>query len=181
MIEPWSSHALFGVLHCLHLFNASIEGHLEPTHLKSSPLVTFSTKSLGQDSPSVHLFSLKIGSRFTAAKIFFVKDTSLFFTNHSNEHQRHEPWAWSARLSAALLRVMAPNTIQTWNQIQFKPWWKATIKISWVKIHQADFFFLGQDSLSDKQNNKPNKMPVRSRFTVLQILLVKDSTCWKIN
>ena len=48
--------------------NACVKGHLEPTHLKSSPLFTFSTKSLGQDSPSVHLFSKIIGSRFTTAK-----------------------------------------------------------------------------------------------------------------
>ena len=39
--------------------NARVKGHLEPTHLKSSPLFTFSTKSLGQDSPSIHLFSKK--------------------------------------------------------------------------------------------------------------------------
>ena len=36
---------------------ACVKGHLEPTHLKSSPLFTFSTKPLGQDAPSVHLFS----------------------------------------------------------------------------------------------------------------------------
>ena len=35
---------------------AHIKGHLEPTHLKFSPLFTFSTKSLGQDSPSIHFF-----------------------------------------------------------------------------------------------------------------------------
>ena len=44
-------------------FYACIKGHLEPTHLKSSPLFTFSTKSLGQDSPSIHLFSKMTGSR----------------------------------------------------------------------------------------------------------------------
>ena len=66
---------------------APVKGHLEPTHLKSSPLFTFSTKSLTQDSPSIHLFSKIIGSRFT------------------------------------------------------------TPQKSWVKIHQADLFFLGQDSL----------------------------------
>ena len=38
------------------LTNARVKGHLEPTHLKSSPLFTFSTKSLGHDSPLVHLF-----------------------------------------------------------------------------------------------------------------------------
>ena len=48
---------------------ACVKGHLEPTYLKSSPLFTFSTKLLGQDSPSVHLFSKTIGSRLTAAKI----------------------------------------------------------------------------------------------------------------
>ena len=37
--------------------NARVKGHPEATHLKSSPLFTFSTKSLGQDSPSIHLFS----------------------------------------------------------------------------------------------------------------------------
>ena len=54
---------------------ACIKGHLEPTHLKSSPLFTFSTKSLGQDSPSVHPFSKTIGSRFTTAKIKFGEDS----------------------------------------------------------------------------------------------------------
>ena len=52
-----------------HTLNARVKGHLEPTHLKSWPLFTFSTKSLGQDSPSVYLFSVTIWSRFTAAKI----------------------------------------------------------------------------------------------------------------
>ena len=56
-----------GSTHCER--NACVKGHLEPTHLKSSPLFTFSTKSLGQDSPSVHVFSKTIGSRFTPAKI----------------------------------------------------------------------------------------------------------------
>ena len=45
-----------------------VKGYLEPTHLKFSPLFTFSTKSLGQDSPSVHPFSTTIGPRFTAVK-----------------------------------------------------------------------------------------------------------------
>ena len=45
--------------------NARVKGRLEPTHLKSSPLFTFLTKSLGQDSPSIHLFSKIIGSRFS--------------------------------------------------------------------------------------------------------------------
>ena len=45
-----------------------VKRHLEPTHLKSSPLFTFSTKLLSQDSPSIHLFSKVIGSRFTTAK-----------------------------------------------------------------------------------------------------------------
>ena len=50
---------------CTHVRNyAHIKGHLEPTHLKSSPLFTLSTKPLGQDSPSVHLFSITIGSRW---------------------------------------------------------------------------------------------------------------------
>ena len=48
--------------------NALVKGHLEPTLIKSSPLFTLTTKSLGQDS-SVHLFSKTIGSRITAAKI----------------------------------------------------------------------------------------------------------------
>ena len=56
-------------------FNACIKGHLEPTHLKSSPLFTLSTKSLGQDSPSVHLFSKTIGSRFTPAKVKLGEDS----------------------------------------------------------------------------------------------------------
>ena len=30
-----------------YYYNAHVKGHLEPTHLKSSPLFTFSTKSLG--------------------------------------------------------------------------------------------------------------------------------------
>ena len=54
---------------------ACVKGHLEPTHLKFSPLFTFSTKSLGQDSPSVHLFSKTIGSRFTTAKIKLGEDS----------------------------------------------------------------------------------------------------------
>ena len=55
--------------------NAGVKGHLEPTHLKSSPLFTFSTKSLGQDSPTIHLFSKIIGSRFTTAKIKLGEDS----------------------------------------------------------------------------------------------------------
>ena len=58
---------------------ACIKGHLEPTHLKSSPPFTFSTKLLGQDSPSVHLFSITIGSRFTIAKIKFGEDSPSWF------------------------------------------------------------------------------------------------------
>ena len=54
---------------------ACVKRHLEPTHLKSSPLFTFSTKSLGQDSPSIHLFSKIIGSRFTTAKIKLGEDS----------------------------------------------------------------------------------------------------------
>ena len=88
--------------------NACIKGHLEPTHLKSSPLFTFSTKSLGQDSPSIHLFSKIIGSRFTTAKIKLGEDSS-----------------------------------------------------SW-------FVFLGQDSLSKKENNKTIKRT-----------FVQDSPCFK--
>ena len=49
--------------------------HLEPKHLRSSPLFTFSTKLLSQDSPSVHLFSIIIGSRFTAVKIKLGEDS----------------------------------------------------------------------------------------------------------
>ena len=55
--------------------NARVKGHLEPTHLKSSPLFTFSTKLLGQDSPSIHLFSKIIGSRFTTVKIKLGEDS----------------------------------------------------------------------------------------------------------
>ena len=87
---------------------ACAKGHLEPTHLKSSPLFTLSTRSLGPDSPSIHLFSKIIRSRFT------------------------------------------------------------TGKVSWVKIHQADLFFLGQDSLSNKENNK-----------TIKCMLVQDSPCFK--
>ena len=54
---------------------ARVKGDLEPTHLKSSPLFTFLTKLLGQDSPSVHLFSITIGSRFTATKIKLGEDS----------------------------------------------------------------------------------------------------------
>ena len=42
---------------------ARVKGHLEPTHLKSSPLFTFLKKLLGQDSPSVHLFFYNIHHR----------------------------------------------------------------------------------------------------------------------
>ena len=59
----------------LFSFYACIKGQLEPTHLKSLPLFTFSTKSLGQDSPSVHLYSITIGSKFTAAKIKLDEDS----------------------------------------------------------------------------------------------------------
>ena len=54
---------------------ARVKGHLEPTYLKSSPLFTFSTKSLGQDSPLIHLFSKIIGSRFATAKIKLGEDS----------------------------------------------------------------------------------------------------------
>ena len=59
--------------------NACIKGHLEPTHLKSSPLFNFSSKSLGQDSPSIHLFSTTIGSRFTTVKIKLGEDSPSWF------------------------------------------------------------------------------------------------------
>ena len=64
------------------LSNAHVKGHLEPTHLKCSPLFTFSTKSLGQDLLSVQHFSVTIGSRFTAAKIKLMKihQADLFFS-----------------------------------------------------------------------------------------------------
>ena len=55
---------------------ARVKGHLEPTHLNSSPRFTFSTKSLGQDSPSIHLF-YKI--RFTTAKIKLGEDSPSWF------------------------------------------------------------------------------------------------------
>ena len=59
----------------------------------------------------------------------------------------------------------------------------------WVKIHHCEnkvgwrftkliCFFLDQDSLSNKENNKTIKRTfVRSRFTMLQILLGEDSPC----
>ena len=48
-------------------------------------------------------------------------------------------------------------------------------------IHQADLFFLGQDSLSTKQQQKKNKT-IKCRFVQdSQILLGKDSSCSKIN
>ena len=56
-------------------FYVRVKGHLEPTHLKSSPLFTFSTELLGQDSPSFHICSLTIGSRFTTAKIKLGEDS----------------------------------------------------------------------------------------------------------
>ena len=58
---------------------ALVKGHLKPTHLKSSPLFTFTTKLLGQDSPSVHLFSETIGSRFTTVKIRLGEDSPSWF------------------------------------------------------------------------------------------------------
>ena len=63
------------------MINARVKGHLEPTHLKSSTPFTFLSKSLGQDSPSIHLISKIIGSRFTTAKIKWVKihQADLFF------------------------------------------------------------------------------------------------------
>ena len=54
---------------------ARVKGHLGPTHLKSSPLFTFSTKSLGQDSPSVHLIFKIIESRNTTAEIKLGEDS----------------------------------------------------------------------------------------------------------
>ena len=58
---------------------ACVKGHLEPTHLKSSPLFAFSTKSLSQDSPSVYLFSKTIGSGFTTSKIKLGEDSPSSF------------------------------------------------------------------------------------------------------
>ena len=55
--------------------NTCVKRHLGPTHLNSLPLFTFSTKLLGQDSPSVHLFFKTIGSRFTTAKIKLGEDS----------------------------------------------------------------------------------------------------------
>ena len=70
-------YAFYILLRCINglSLNVHIKGHLEPTHLKSSPLFTLSTKSLGQDSPSVHLFSITVGSRFTTAKIKLGEDS----------------------------------------------------------------------------------------------------------
>ena len=73
----------FYLSYCLIAFtassNACVKGHLKPTHFKSSPLFTFSTKLLGQDSPSIHLFSKIIGSRFTTAKIKLGEDSPSWF------------------------------------------------------------------------------------------------------
>ena len=69
----------FSIYLCCLTNNACIKGHLEPTQLKSSPLFTFSTKSLGQDSPSIHFFSKKGGSRFTSTKIKLGKDSPSWF------------------------------------------------------------------------------------------------------
>ena len=55
--------------------NARVKGHLESTHLKSLPLFTFSKKSLGQVSPSIHFFSKIIGSRFITPKIKLGEDS----------------------------------------------------------------------------------------------------------
>ena len=54
---------------------------LEPTHFKSSPLFTFWIKSLGQNSPSVHLFSvLQLGQDSPrAAKIKLGEDSPSWF------------------------------------------------------------------------------------------------------
>ena len=60
-------------------FYTLVKGHLKPTHLKSSPLFTFITKSLGQDSPSIHLFSKTIGSRFIATNIKLGEDSPSWF------------------------------------------------------------------------------------------------------
>ena len=79
-------HVKMGLIFdCTHVFigtkyaNARVKGNLEPTHLKSSPLFTFSTKSLGQDSPSVLLFYITIGSRFTTAKINLGENSPSYF------------------------------------------------------------------------------------------------------
>ena len=60
-----------------HMCYACIKGHLEPTHLKSLPLFTFSTKSLGQDSPLIHLFSKIVGSSYTTTKIKLGEDSPI--------------------------------------------------------------------------------------------------------
>ena len=73
--------------------NACVKGHLEPTHLKSSPLFTFSTKLLGQDSPSIHLFSKIIGSRFTTPKIKLGEDSpSRFVFSRSRFAFKQRKW-----------------------------------------------------------------------------------------
>ena len=41
--------------------DAAVNGQLEPTHLKFSPLFTSWRKLQGQDSPSVHLVFKKMG------------------------------------------------------------------------------------------------------------------------
>ena len=61
------------------LIYARVKGRLEPTHLKSSPLFPFSTKSLRHDSPSIHLFFKMIGSRFTTTEIKLGEDSPSFF------------------------------------------------------------------------------------------------------
>ena len=95
------------------IFLCTCQRHLEPTHLKSSPLFTFSTKSLGPHSPSVHLFSKTNGSRFTPTKK------------------------------------------------------------CWVKIHQAVLFFLGQDSLSNEQNDRTIKHTLNKDSPCFQFYQVK--------
>ena len=77
--------------------NAHVKGHPEPTHLKSSPLFTFSTKLLGHewDSPSFHLYNNrvkihrrenKVGWRFTKL-IFFLGHDSLS-TKENNKNSK---------------------------------------------------------------------------------------------
>ena len=130
---------------------ACIKGHLEPTHLKSSPLFTFSTKSSGQDSPSIHLFS----------KIMVV--VVLRSPIHANEPSEYNGMLYrtSNRVLNNGIKVIILICMDGTSQYHHH-------QNNWVKIHYHEnkvgwrftkliCFFLGQDSLSNKENDKAIK------------------------
>ena len=73
------SFHFFSLLWIQHWFMHASKVILNLPTSNLSPLFTFSTKSLGQDSPSVHLFSKTIGLRFTTAKIKLGEDSPSWF------------------------------------------------------------------------------------------------------